>query len=101
MGSTRMRADGLRRREALLDAALRCFAQHGVLDTGIEASRKQAGASPSSVYHHFDGLTGLTTALLVRTFERAVAHMNARVLTTTTAEAAVRALVASYLDWAL
>jgi AcrR family transcriptional regulator len=101
MASRRTRSDGRKRREALMDAALRCFAQHGILETGIEEIRRQAGASPSSVYHHFDGLTGLTTALLVRTFERAIAHINAHVLTTTTAEAAVRALVSSYLDWAL
>jgi AcrR family transcriptional regulator len=101
MASTRTRADGLKRREALLDAALDCFSRRGILGTGIEEIRRQAGASPSSVYHHFDGLAGITAALLVRTFERAVAHMNARVLTTTTGEAAVRALVDAYLEWAL
>ncbi len=101
MTTTRTRADGLRRREALLDAALRCFDKRGVLSTGIEEIRKEAGASPSSVYHHFDGLSGVTVALLVRTFEHALGHMAERVLETTTAEAAVRALVDSYLQWAL
>jgi AcrR family transcriptional regulator len=95
------RVDGLRRREALLDAALRCFGERGVLATGIEEIRREAGASPSSVYHHFDGLAGITVALLLRTFERAANHMAARVLPTGTAEAAVRALVDSYLQWAL
>jgi AcrR family transcriptional regulator len=95
------RADGLKRREELLDAALRCFDQHGVLTTGIEQIRRQAQASPSSVYHHFDGLAGITSALLLRTFERAAGHMAERVLAATTAEAAVRALVESYLEWVL
>lgn len=101
MASTRTRADGVRRRDALLDAALRCFAQRGVLATGIEEIRKEAGASPSSVYHHFDGLAGVTVALLVRTFTRAVDHMAGRVLATDGAEAAVHALVDAYLEWAL
>jgi AcrR family transcriptional regulator len=95
------RVDGRRRRQALLDAALRCFTERGVLATGIEEIRRQAGASPSSVYHHFDGLTGLTAALLVRTFERATEHMATRVLATRTADVAVRAFVDSYLEWAL
>lgn len=101
MAATRIRADGVRRREALLDAALRCFTEQGLLGTGIEEIRRQAGASPSSVYHHFQGLDGLTSALLVRTFERSLGHMTARVLATSTAQDAVRALVDAYLEWAL
>lgn len=99
--ATRARADGLRRREELLDAALRCFDHRGVLATGIEEIRKEAGASPSSVYHHFDGLSGLTVALLVRTFDHALSHITERVLATRTAETAVRALVDTFLEWAL
>ena len=95
------RRDGERRREALLDAALRCFVEQGVLQTGIEDIRKEAGASPSSVYHLFDGLSGLTLALLVRTFERLFAHLAARVLAARTAEATVTALVDGHLEWVL
>lgn len=97
----RIRTDGLKRREELLDAALRCFTEHGVLATGIEEIRKEAGASPSSVYHHFDGLRGITFSLLLRTFERAAGHIAMRFLQTTTGEDAVLALVDSYLEWAL
>lgn len=95
------RKDGLKRREALLDAALGCFAEHGVLGTGIEEIRRAADASPSSVYHLFDGLPGLTLALLVRTFDRLFAHLAARVTRTTSAEAAVKALVEGHLEWIL
>lgn len=95
------RRDGEQRREALLDAALRCFVEQGVLQTGIEDIRKAAGASPSSVYHLFDGLPGLTLALLVRTFERLFGHLCARVLAAETAEGAVRALVDGHLEWVL
>ncbi len=95
------RKDGRKRRDALLDAALRCFAERGVLATGIEDIRKAAGASPSSVYHLFDGLPGLTLALLTRTFERLFTHLAMRVCPTTSAEAAVHALVDGHLEWVL
>jgi AcrR family transcriptional regulator len=95
------RRDGRRRRDELLDAALRCFTDRGVLHTGIEDVRKAAGASPSSVYHQFDGLPGLTVALLTRTFERLLGHLAARIAPTTTAEAAVRALVDGHMEWVL
>ena len=96
------RRDGLKRRDALLDAALRCFVERGVLGTGIEEIRRAAGASPSSVYHLFDdGLPDITLALLTRTFERLFAHLAARVTPTPTAEDAVIALVDGHLEWIL
>ncbi|HVG59442.1 MAG TPA: TetR/AcrR family transcriptional regulator [Hyalangium sp.] len=95
------RRDGMKRRDALLDAALRCFVKRGVLGTGIEEIRRAAGASPSSVYHLFDGLQDLTLALLTRTFERLFAHLAARVMPTATAEEAVVALVDGHLEWIL
>lgn len=95
------RRDGRKRREELLDAALRCFVDAGILGTGIEQIRRAAGASPSSVYHLFDGRGGVILALLLRTFERLFAHLSARVVATVTAEEAVRALVDGHLEWVL
>lgn len=96
---TPARRDGRERREALLDAALLCFARHGVIATGIEEIRKEAGASPSSVYHLFEGLEGVTLALLVRTFERLFAELGRHVTATRTARDAVYALVEGHLAW--
>lgn len=94
-----MRKDGRQRREAVLDAALRCFVERGVFATGIEDIRKAAGASPSSMYHLFNGLPGIVVALLTRTFERLMGHLTSRVAAATTAEEAVRALVDGHLEW--
>jgi AcrR family transcriptional regulator len=94
------RIDGRRRRNSLLDAALVCFNEHGIMGTGIEQIRRRAGASPSSVYHHFAGLDDLSAALLLRTFERAMGHVTARVQNTDNAKDAIHALVGSYLQWA-
>ncbi len=93
------RRDGQDRREALLDAALACFAKRGVVHTGIEEIRKAAGASPSSVYHLFGGLPDLTMALLERTFRRLFEHLSARVLPQRSAEKAIKALVVGHVDW--
>ncbi len=99
MSPSPVRKDGKRRRQELLDAALACFAERGLLRTGIEDVRKRAGASPSSVYHQFKDLEALTLALLVRTFERLFAGMVGAVQTTSSAEDAVRAIVRSHLAW--
>ncbi|WP_437287538.1 TetR/AcrR family transcriptional regulator [Sorangium sp. So ce406] len=93
------RQSGVARREALLDAALRCFEQRGLLRTGIEDVRKEAGASPSSVYHLFEDFPALVAALLERTFERLAGAMTARVLAARTPRSAVRALVEAHLTW--
>jgi AcrR family transcriptional regulator len=96
------RRDGLERREAILDAALGCFARRGVLATGIEDVRAAAKASPSSIYHHFEGgLAGIIFALLERTFARLFAHLTREVLASRSEEAAVHALVRGHLDWCL
>lgn len=96
------RHDGTTRREALLDAALTCFAERGLVHTGIEDIRKAAGASPSSVYHLFEhGLPQVIAALLERTFERRYSFVTERVLKTKTAKTAVTALVEAHLDWVM
>ncbi|HWK88964.1 MAG TPA: TetR/AcrR family transcriptional regulator [Longimicrobium sp.] len=96
-----VRQNGVARREALLDAALRCFNERGLMRTGIEDIRKAAGASPSSVYHLFEDLPALVAALLGRTFERLHGAMAPRVLATRTARTAVRTLVEAHLSWVI
>ena len=96
-----VRRDGRARRDALLDAALRCFAARGVHGTGIDEIRREAGASPSSVYHQFGGLPDLILALLVRTFEGLFEELTARVTRTRTAKGAVIAVVDGHLEWVL
>jgi AcrR family transcriptional regulator len=95
------RRDGVRRRDELLDAALTCFSEHGLLGTRIEDIRRAAGASPSSVYNLFDGLPSLTAALLARTFERLFAHVTSRARAEDHPDGAVRALVDGHLEWVL
>lgn len=94
------RRDGLERRQALLDAALACFAKRGVFTVGIEEVRAEAGASPSSVYHLFPlGLADLTAAVLERIFEQLFAELAQKLEGAKTARATVERLVRGHLDW--
>ena len=95
------RRDGIRRRDELLDAALTCFSERGLLNTRIEDIRRAARASPSSVYNLFDGLPSLTVALLTRTFERLFAHVSSRARAEDRLDAVIRALVDGHLEWVL
>src|SRR5262245_14750983 len=98
---TAPRSDGAKRREEILDAALYVFGKEGALGAGIEAIRKKAKASPSSVYHLFGSVDAITLALLERTFERLFGHLAERVTPTKTAKACVEALVLGHIDWVL
>lgn len=93
------RRDGAARRAEILAGALRCFEAKGVLAVGIEDVRREAGASPSSMYHHFGSLEEIMLALLVSVFDELFAHLGRRVRRTRTAERAVRALVDGHIEW--
>jgi AcrR family transcriptional regulator len=54
------------RRDAILDAALRCFVHRGYSATTIEDLRRASGASIGSLYHHFGGKDRIAAALYVR-----------------------------------
>ena len=93
------RKDGEKTREALLDAAVRCFRKKGLLQTRLADVCKVARASPSSFYHFFDDLPALQTALLLRIFDRLFQQLTEETTKTTTAQDAVMTLVSAHLDW--
>src|SRR6202165_344407 len=51
------------RRQAILEAALACFASKGFTETTMEDIRKLSGASTGSIYHHFANKEMLARAL--------------------------------------
>lgn len=93
------RRDGVSRRASILDAALVVFARKGVFAAGIEDVRKEAAASPSSLYHQFESIEDIVLALLERVFTDLFAHLERHVAETRTAEGAVVALVDGHLAW--
>lgn len=87
------------RKRAILQAALQCFTEHGVAATTIEMIRERAGASIGSLYHHFGGKDGIARALFLDAMASYHAQLWRRLEQAATAEAGVRALVSSYIDW--
>jgi len=53
------------RRQEILDAALRGFAEKGLAGTTVEEVRERSGASVGSIYHHFGDKEGIAAALYV------------------------------------
>lgn len=97
----RRRRDGEQRRRALLEAALRCFDRAGVLGVGIEDIRREAGASPSSVYLQFKDMNALMLALLIEVFTDLFGHMALRLHVLTSARELVCGLVDSHIEWVM
>lgn len=62
--------------QRLLDAAERCFAQHGFEGASTRAIAAQAGAPQGLVRHHFGSKEGLWAAVLARGVEAAAAELD-------------------------
>lgn len=64
MAASNRRRQAEQRREQLLDAALRLFAENGVDGTSVKAIAHAAGVTPGLLYHYFDSKEALVIALL-------------------------------------
>ncbi len=86
------------RRQAILDAALTCFANKGFTETTMEDIRKLSGASTGSIYHHFSNKEMLARALYLEGRSSLNAALFAS-LTASTLREGIEALVHAYLNW--
>ncbi|MFG3712083.1 TetR/AcrR family transcriptional regulator [Micromonospora sp. NPDC047730] len=73
--SPKRRADALRSRAAVLDAAVRLLSTHP--DASVEAVASAAGVTRQTVYAHFSSRQQLLAAVLDRVTEEVVAAMDA------------------------
>ncbi|MEU4639608.1 TetR/AcrR family transcriptional regulator [Micromonospora sp. NPDC023814] len=73
--SPKRRADALRSRAAVLDAAVRLLSAHP--DASVEAVASAAGVTRQTVYAHFSSRQQLLAAVLDRVTEEVVAAMDA------------------------
>ncbi|MEO7006613.1 MAG: TetR/AcrR family transcriptional regulator [Terrimesophilobacter sp.] len=89
------------RREALLGAAARLFAERGYNGVSLEELGAAAGVSGPAVYRHFDGKQALLGALLVGVSEHLSTGGQAVVVGAADDAAALRALVQFHVDFAL
>jgi AcrR family transcriptional regulator len=86
------------RRQAILDAALTCFASKGFAETTMEDIRKLSGASTGSIYHHFSNKELLAQALYLEGRASLNAALVASIAERTPREG-IAALVHAYLRW--
>lgn len=87
------------RRRDILDAALACFIEKGLVVTTIDEIRLAAGASIGSLYHHFDSKDDLAATLYVEGLrdyqDGAVAELDSH----PGAEQGIKAAVVHHLRW--
>jgi len=86
------------RRQAILEAALVCFASKGFTETTMEDIRKISGASMGSIYHHFSNKEMLARALYLEA-RRSLHAALSIFLTTNDLREGIEALIHAYLGW--
>lgn len=89
------------RREVLLDAAARLFAERGFDRVSLEELGAAAGVSGPAVYRHFPGKQAVLGALLIGVSENLVAGGAEVVARVDDAREALAAIVAFHVDFAL
>lgn len=89
------------RRTALLAAAATLFAEHGYSRVSIEDLGAAVGVSGPAVYRHFDSKQAVLGALLVEVSRRLHDGGQAVIESTPDAAAALRALIAFHVDFAI
>ncbi|QSL92602.1 transcriptional regulator, TetR family [Pseudomonas sp. NFACC19-2] len=87
------------RKDEILRAALACFTEHGVDVTTIEMIRDRSGASTGSLYHHFGNKERIIAALYLAGTEQYAELLQRGFASAASAEACVKLLVTSYIDW--
>ena len=87
------------RKDEILQAALACFTEHGVDATTIEMIRDRSGASIGSLYHHFGNKERIIGALYLAGTAEYAALLAEGFAQADSAEACVKLLVTSYVDW--
>ncbi|MDT5322487.1 MAG: hypothetical protein QOD88_5009 [Mycobacterium sp.] len=92
---------GATRRREILDAALACFVEKGLVATTIEEIRLAAGASIGSLYHHFASKDDLAAALYVEGLRDYQAGAVAELRAHPGAEEGVKTAVIHHLRWVM
>jgi AcrR family transcriptional regulator len=94
------RADAFNRhREAVLDAALRLFTEHGVATTSIAQIRELSGTPTGSIYHHFGSKEGIAGELYVRCLIHFQTHLLLTVERAGSARELIETGVRQHLAW--
>ncbi len=85
------------RREEILEAASRLFAQNGYEAVSASEIARQAGITPGLLHHYFGGKSGVFVTLLERLGPQLIEAI--RVDTTQPVRARTRSFASSWLEW--
>ncbi len=94
-----MRPPSPSRRDAILEAALDCFASYGFAKSTMDDIRVRAGASTGSLYHHFKSKEQLAAELYIEGVRRYQQGLSRELGRHDSAEAGIRGVVRHYLRW--
>ena len=94
-----MRGTSTSRRDAILEAALDCFASYGFAKSTMDDIRVRAGASTGSLYHHFKSKEQLAAELYIEGVRRYQQGLSRELGRHDGAEAGIRGVVHHYLRW--
>ncbi|WP_020409077.1 TetR/AcrR family transcriptional regulator [Hahella ganghwensis] len=94
-----VRAKTLKRKDQILEAALRCFTAHGIAATTIDLIRSESGASVGSLYHHFGSKEAIASALYMQGMEDHFLRLRTALNDCHSAEQGVKAIVKTYCEW--
>jgi AcrR family transcriptional regulator len=87
------------RKQEILDAALRGFAEKGLAGTTVDEVRRRSGASVGSIYHHFGDKEGIAAALYVAALEDYQRGLQELLAEDSDPEPTIKALVRYHLRW--
>jgi AcrR family transcriptional regulator len=87
------------RKQKILDAALRAFADKGYAAATLADVRELSGASTGSIYHHFGDKEGLAAALYLEALRDYQEGVRAVLDRETDSERGIKGLVRHHLRW--
>jgi len=93
------RAGTSQRRRQIIEAALACFSQNGVIETTMEEIQRKAGVSNGSLYHHFRSKDQLAAAVYLEGILDYQTGLLGRVIGQAEPRDGVLALVGFHLGW--
>jgi AcrR family transcriptional regulator len=97
---TDVRSDAtMKRRRAILEAALDCFTRKGTDATTMDDVRVASGASIGSIYHHFESKERLAAALYMEGIGEYQRGLLEEITRHQTARQGIRAAVIYHLRW--
>lgn len=87
------------KKRQIIEAALRCFSEHGVANSTIEMIRQASGASVGSLYHHFGNKEAIAAAVFIEGMRDFAGQVMSALATAQGAEGGIKALVRANVEW--